>query len=225
MAWTTPATQTTNTHMTAAIWNEQVTNNLAFLGTNHDHSGDAGDGATITSLLRSGTIGLFDVVCPSGWTGVSAWDGKFLRGSATYNAAAGGAASHTHTTAAHVHTNTGHTHGWNHTHTGPSHTHDQQDSGATTSQATTSHIQTEAATGSPLEGNQMYVRWEGSGGGSGAKKTIASGFAAAGTGNTGAGTGATSNGGTADTGSTAGAAMGSADNLPAYVDVVFCKKD
>ena len=222
MAWTAPATQTTNTHMTAAIWNEQVTNNLAFLGTNHDHNGGAGDGVTITSVLRSGTIGLFDAACPSGWTRVSAWDGKFLRGSATYNAAAGGAATHTHTTAAHVHTNAGHTHVFYHTHTGPNHTHAQASSGDTTTATPTYKVQTAPGAGA-FTGNQMY--WGGAGGGSPAREVMASGFAAGGTGNTGTGSGETSNGGTADTGSTAGAATGSADNLPVYVDVVFCKKN
>jgi hypothetical protein len=222
MAWTAPATQTTNTHMTAAIWNEQVTNNLAFLGTNHDHTGDAGDGATITSLLRSGTIGIFDAACPGGWTRVSAWDGKFLLGSSIYVESPGGVTSHTHTTAAHVHMNAGHTHGWSHAHTGPSHTHSQVDIGAATNQVATYKVQTEADAGAFI-GNQMW--WGGAGGGAGPKKVMASGVAAAGTGSTGNGAGATSNGGTADTESTAGAATGSADNLPTYIDVVFCKKD
>jgi len=222
MGWTAPATQTTNTHMTAAIWNEQVTANLAFLGTNHDHTGDVGDGATITSLLRSGTIGIFDAACPGGWTRVSAWDGKFLRGSAMYNASAGGAASHTHQTADHVHTNAGHTHGWLHAHTGPSHTHNQILWGTKTDAKEDYKVQTEADAGA-FTGNQMW--WGGLGGGAGAKKVMASGFAAAGTGSTGGGTGATANGGTANTESTAGAATGSADNLPTYIDVVFCKKD
>jgi len=223
MAWTTPATQTTNTHMTAAIWNEQVTNNLAFLGTNHDHTGDAGDGATITNLLRSGTIGLFDAACPSGWTRVSAWDGKFLRGSATYNAAAGGAATHTHTTAAHVHTNAGHTHHFYHVHTGPSHTHNQVSPGVIPATTSVYKVHT-LVDGGSFTGNQMYSATND---GATNTKVMASGFAAAGTGNTSDGyeDGMTSNGGTANTESTAGAATGSADNLPAYVDVVFCKKD
>ena len=44
----------------------------------------------------SGGIILADAACPSGYTRVTVVDGKFLVGGATYNAAAGGAASHTH---------------------------------------------------------------------------------------------------------------------------------
>ena len=40
--------------------------------------------------VPSGLIALFDTDCPSGWTRVSALDGKFLTGGASYNAAVGG---------------------------------------------------------------------------------------------------------------------------------------
>lgn len=99
MAWTAPATQTTSTAITAALWNAQVTNNLAFLGATHDHSGDAGDGAYI-AYLPSGAIGIFDgAACPAGWTRVSAWDNKFVRGAASYGGS-GGASTHQHTVSA-----------------------------------------------------------------------------------------------------------------------------
>ena len=51
----------------------------------------------------SGGIILADAACPSGYTRVTVVDGKFLVGGATYNAAAGGAASHTHAVPAHTH--------------------------------------------------------------------------------------------------------------------------
>jgi hypothetical protein len=62
-----------------------------------------------------------------------------------------------------------------------------------------------------------------SGGGSAEK--LQAGFAAGGTGSTGSGTGATSNGGSADTGSDGAGTTGAANNLPAYIDIVFCKKN
>jgi hypothetical protein len=108
MAWTTPATQTTGTLMTAALWNQQVTDNLTFLGASHDHNGGAGDGATITPV-PAGLIAIWDANCPSGWTRVSAWDGKFIRGNLNYGGTAG-ADTHTHTVASHVHTCLTHAH-------------------------------------------------------------------------------------------------------------------
>ena len=54
MAWTAPTTRTTGTLITAAIWNTDLTDNLTFLGVNHDHSGDSGDGGTIKPLVTSG---------------------------------------------------------------------------------------------------------------------------------------------------------------------------
>lgn len=44
------------------------------------------------------------LACPSGYTRFATIDGKFLVGSATYNAAAGGASTHTHNVPAHTHT-------------------------------------------------------------------------------------------------------------------------
>ena len=110
MAWTTPATRTTGTLITAALWNASVVGNISWLGGMHDHSGDAGDGATLTLLGNiSGMIGIFDAACPSGWTRVAAWDGKMLYGGAAYGAT-GGSDTHGHTNAA------GHTHSAAHTH-------------------------------------------------------------------------------------------------------------
>lgn len=53
--------------------------------------------------LVSGGIILADAACPSGYTRVIAVDGRFLVGGATYNAAAGGAATHTHNVTGHTH--------------------------------------------------------------------------------------------------------------------------
>ena len=105
MAWTSPSVQTTGTVINATIWNRDVTDNLAFLGATHNHSGDAGDGATLTGV-PSGLIVMFDVPCPTGWTRVSAWDDKFIRGAATYDAVGGGAATHTHYFLYHDHAHT-----------------------------------------------------------------------------------------------------------------------
>ena len=113
MAWTAPAIQTTNTHITAAIWNAQITDNMTFLGVSHNHSGDAGDGAAVYNI-PSGAISIFDAACPAGWTRVSAFDGKFIRGAASYGGT-GGADTHTHTIAslaAHTHAIASHTHGF-----------------------------------------------------------------------------------------------------------------
>lgn len=45
--------------------------------------------------LPSGFIAMFDTTCPSGWTRETAFDGKFIRGAASYGAT-GGTASHSH---------------------------------------------------------------------------------------------------------------------------------
>lgn len=56
--------------------------------------------------VPSGLIAMFDTNCPSGWTRLTALDGKFLTGGASYNAVAGGSDSITLTTSnlpAHTH--------------------------------------------------------------------------------------------------------------------------
>jgi len=215
MAWTVPTTRTTSTLITAAIWNVDIEDNLTFLGTLHDHNGGSGDGGSF-GALKSGWIAMFDAACPSGWTRVSAWDSKFLRGAAAYDVVGGGAATHTHTVAAHIHTNLGHTHDWNHTHTGPSHTHDQNTAGAIATAGETNYVKAGSVSGSAM--------FSGSGG-TGDQRILMAGFAAGGTGATGSGTGATSNGGTADTGSGGNGTTGATSNLPAYLDIVYCKKN
>ena len=57
----------------------------------------------------TGSIMMFNTNCPTGWTRISALDGKFLVGGESYNVATGGADSITLTTAnmpAHTHTGT-----------------------------------------------------------------------------------------------------------------------
>lgn len=92
--------------------------------------------------VPSGMIAIFNTSCPTDWTRVTAFDGKFIRGNDTYGAT-GGADTHTHdagTLAGPSHSHTfgsviSHTHSVDppskasgtqsadHTHTGPSHQH------------------------------------------------------------------------------------------------------
>jgi hypothetical protein len=105
MAWSTPVTQTTSTHITAAVWNAQIADNMAFLGNTHNHDGDPGDGS-LYALLPQGIILIADANCPSGWTRVSAFDGLFVRGASSYGGTGGGGThthSHTHTSGYHAH--------------------------------------------------------------------------------------------------------------------------
>lgn len=177
MAWTAPATKSTGTLVTAAVWNEQVTNNMTWLGTSHDHNGGAGDGGALAVV--SGLIAIFDAACPTGWTRVSAWDGKVIRGASSYGAT-GGADTHTHS---HVHTAAAHTHGQNY---------------GAQNQTTSANLI--VATGS--NGLAMTV----TGGAGSTAYQMQSGAAS---------------GGGADTASDATAGS----SLPAYISVVFCKKD
>jgi len=63
----------------------------------------------LPQVVPTGMISMFDTNCPSGWTRVTALDGKFLVGGSSYSAAAGGSDSITLTTSnmpAHTHTGT-----------------------------------------------------------------------------------------------------------------------
>lgn len=210
MAWTTPATQTTGIHITAAVWNEQITDNFAFLGTTHDHNGGAGDGGAM-AFVPPGAIAIFDVDCPSGWTRVSAWDGKFSRGAASYGGS-GGAATHTHDLPNHTHTTTNHAHTapthahtvGSHTHVGASHTHTGQHrhlgivEGASNTGTAAENVNAAATTTTT---DAITANTEN------ATPNLAAG-----------GTGIV-------TGSNGACTTGTADNLPAYIDVIFCKKN
>jgi len=177
MAWTAPSTKSTGVLVTAATWNEQVTNNLAWLGTSHDHNGGAGDGGALSVV--SGLIAIFDAACPTGWTRVSAWDSKMIRGAASYGAT-GGADTHTHS---HVHTMTAHTH--------------NQVAGVQ-DQSTSANL----IVANDMGGLAMTV----TGGAGSTAYQMQSGAASGGGANT-----------------AADATAGS--SLPAYISVVFCKKD
>jgi len=95
MAWVNPTLRTTGDIVAVSVWNTDVIENLSFLGSQHDHDGDAGDGATASLSVPSGLIAIFDTTCPTGWTRVSAFDNNLLKGSPNYGAT-GGASTHTH---------------------------------------------------------------------------------------------------------------------------------
>lgn len=212
MAWTAPSTKSTGTLVTAAIWNEQVKDNLAFLGDIHNHSGDAGDGAAIAGSLPPGAILMFDAACPSGWTRVSALDGKFVRGNAAYGGS-GGADTHLHTGPNHTHV-LYHTHTVTNTHTHTLNAHTHPISTHTHNYAAGSHLH---SGGDGVSGN--FTAYD------------VSGWISASLTGAGGGTG-TSGGSGAGTSGTTDVAMSSvADDtnlgstLPPYVDVIFCVKD
>jgi hypothetical protein len=209
MTWTMPATYTTSTPITAGIWNEQIENDLAWLGASHDHNGHDGDGADL-ALIASGMIAIFKTTCPGGWTRVSAWDGKFLRGAPAYGNT-GGSATHTHTTSDHIHTAPSHTHiAPSHTHTAPSHTHTTGMHAHLSTPSAHAHGGITAGTGWTAED------------GTGHEFSGETGSASTGT--TGSGSGTLDSGGNAMGSSGAGSTAGTA-TLPPYIDVVFCKKD
>lgn len=213
MAWTTPSTKTTGALITAAIWNEQVANNAIWLGTSHDHSGDAGDGATL-SMPSSGMIVMFNISCPAGWTRVTALDDKMIRGAAAYGGS-GGSDTHVHSTTAHTHSvGTAHTHaGVAHVHGIAAHQHDFWDVHA--------HSGTHLHGGITVQGGNTYESGI-AGGASHPDATATSGTNSADTASGTTGTGAS--GGAGTTTSVGGnTAVGS--TLPAYLAVVFCKKD
>jgi len=177
MAWTTPATQTTNTHITAAVWNAQITDNLAFLGNTHNHNGDAGDGS-LYALLPQGIILMADAACPTGWTRVAAFDGLFVRGASSYGGTGGGG-THSHS---HLHTGTGHTH-------------------AQSYGASNQVINAATRVAAAADINSVMSQ----SGGAGTAYEMLSGFLS--------------------TAPTAGTDATTATVLPAYIEVLFCKKN
>jgi len=66
--------------------------------------GDGGGGGEPppVSAIPAGLIAIFQTVCPSGWTRVTAYDTRFLRGAAVHGGV-GGATNHAHTVASHTH--------------------------------------------------------------------------------------------------------------------------
>ena len=136
--------------------------------------------------IPSGMIAIFDTSCPGGWTRVSAFDSKFLKGAAAYGGTGGGA-SHSHAAA-------------NHTHTVLSHVHDQKLTTPATGKQLSTRIMATGNDGVPM------VLDGGSGGGT--LYPVRTGAQSGG-------------GGTSSTGGN----IALANNLPSYIDVVFCKKD
>ena len=67
------------------------------LTTNGSGVGTWQSAGVATGAVPSGLIAIFDTACPSTWTRHTAFDNKFIRGGATYSAAAGGSDAHTHT--------------------------------------------------------------------------------------------------------------------------------
>jgi hypothetical protein len=215
MAWTVPATRTTGTLITAALWNAAVIDNIRFLGVTHNHSGDAGDGATLT-LVPSGLIAMFDAACPSGWTRVSAWDSKMIRGASSYGGT-GGSDAHTHTGPSHTHSVAAHGHtASSHTHAGPSHTHAQNSSGAFSTGAG-SFIYAQNKLGAEMDAVYPAGSWS-------LHYNMLTGASAGGTGETGNHTADVTDAAAGTSGSGVGT-TGSTSLLPAYVGVVFCKKN
>jgi len=120
-------------------------------------------------------IVMFNVSCPTGWTRVTAFDSKFIRGATTYGGT-GGSNTHTHTGM-------------------PSHDH----TGGTGADG---HTHAYGSAGGP------FVT------GAGLNATLASG--------SGQTTGSDSH---SHTISGEGGGTSTSDNVPAYVNVIFCSKD
>ena len=97
MAWTNPTLRTTGDVISVAIWNTDVVENLSFLGSQHDHNGDDGDGGLPGLSVPSGLIAIFETSCPSGWTWVSVFNGRLIKASPNYGATGGTSSEHTHT--------------------------------------------------------------------------------------------------------------------------------
>lgn len=47
MAWSAPRTWIVGEVPTADLMNQEIRDNLSFLGNSHDHTGDAGDGGSL----------------------------------------------------------------------------------------------------------------------------------------------------------------------------------
>ena len=146
MAWTTPKSWVAGEMVTHTLLNTHQKDNISLtvpgvlsakgsvagasganamadrpVGTNGDYlesdSAHASGLGWVTGVLESGTIGLFDGACPSGWTEYTASQGRYIVGTpsgGTDEATVGTALTdkqdktHTHITASHTHSlNTG----------------------------------------------------------------------------------------------------------------------
>jgi len=59
-------------------------------------NGSTADADEVKEILPANRIMMYSDTCPTGWTRVSAFDGKFIKGKSAYGGT-GGAATHTHT--------------------------------------------------------------------------------------------------------------------------------
>jgi hypothetical protein len=153
--------------------------------------------ATPAGTFPSGGIVMFDTACPAGWTRFSALDGRFPRGASSYGAT-GGSDTHSHGPGSYL--------GPSHVHSGPSHTHGAGTLVAASHDHNISFGGAQYADGTAHD-EVIDTDHEG-------PLTVSGSTAAGGTGNTGAA------GNAAITGTSE-----VVSNVPAYLDVVWCKKD
>jgi len=78
-------------------------------------------------------IAVFNTTCPTGWTRVTAWDDKFIRGAATYGGTGGSSGTHTHSYSGVI----AHTHGAGTLNLGSDGSHDHSYTVVTTIASTT----------------------------------------------------------------------------------------
>ena len=204
------------------------------------------DGLVDIDRLPSGMISMFDTNCPSGWTRLTALDGKFLVGGATYNAAAGGSdsitlaeanlPSHTHGVGTLAAANeSAHTHGDGSLATNNTGASTHTVSGTAASNGNHTHSDYTWPSASSVQSTgRVWADWASGtsktfGSATGAHTHTVSGTAASNGNHTHTISGTTA-AGSAHThtlsGSTGATGSGTAfDNRPAYATIVICKKD
>ena len=204
------------------------------------------NGSIDIDRFPSGIITMFDTNCPSGWTRLTALDGKFLTGGATYNTAVGGSdsitlaeanlPSHTHGVGTLAAANeSAHTHGDGSLATNNTGAHTHSVSGTASSAGAHTHTDYTYTTFDSTSGSgRFWADWAVTnaytfGSATGAHPHTVSGTAASNGNHTHTISGTTA-GGSAHThtlsGSTGAVGSGTSfDNRPAYANVVICKKD
>lgn len=151
--------------------------------------------ATPLGTVPSGLIAMFDAACPSGWTRFSPLDNRFPRGATSYGAT-GGADTHSH--GAVTGSGGSHTHGFSGTsqETTTNHTH-----------GISSSPSLDVEAGSGVSVNSSDHNHGGATGNAGIPHTHGAGSYAVGS------------------GGTHSHSIASDNNIPAYLNVVWCKKD
>ena len=162
--------------------------------------------------VPSGLIAIFDVACPTGWTRVTAFDSLFVRGAATYGGT-GGADAHTHGIGSYAAAGEA------------THTHDVGTLAVANESAHTHQVDPPITTSSMSANTTVQ---SGSGAGVAAQDhthttDIAAFASAAGSAHAHGLSGATAAGASHAHALSGTSASGS--TLPAYINVVFCKKD